>query len=339
MECKLLLVDDNPAMIQLMARELSGFGELRFATRGELALQQVRGWHPDLILLDAEMPGMDGFQVCETVKADPELRDIPVIFVTGHDTPEAELHGLDVGAVDFIAKPISEPLLVARVRTQLRVKALTDELRRIATIDALTEVANRRSFDAVLEREWARGRRDGQPISLLLIDVDHFKRYNDRYGHPAGDTCLHAVAQALRRHLLRPADFVARYGGEEFAVLLPQTDDDGADLVAQRLLEAVSSLRIAHDGSDVAPHVTVSIGIASHLPASPGACAEATPPRPGAADGAGHLDLLRSADQALYAAKRAGRARRDHAGRDPVGPARDAADALATAGELATAAG
>ena len=109
MECKLLLVDDNPAMIQLMARELSGFGELRFATRGELALQQVRGWHPDLILLDAEMPGMDGFQVCETVKADPELRDIPVIFLTAKAEMEDEQLGFELGAVDYISKPISPP--------------------------------------------------------------------------------------------------------------------------------------------------------------------------------------------------------------------------------------
>lgn len=150
MNSKILLVDDDPGMIQVMARILSGLGQLCFAMNGAAALQQAREMVPDLILLDAEMPGMNGYQVCEALKADPALAHVPVIFVTGHSGQDHELKGLEIGAVDFLAKPISEPLLLARVRTQLRVKHLTDELQRIWTVDALTETMNRRAFDDAL---------------------------------------------------------------------------------------------------------------------------------------------------------------------------------------------
>ena len=256
----LLLVDDDPMMIQVMGRALSGLGRLRFATSGEQALRQMADAAPDLVLLDGEMPGMSGFAVCALMKRDPALAHVPVIFVTGHSSTAHELHGLEVGAADFIAKPISEPLLVARVRTQLRVKALTDELRTVASTDALTEVDNRRSFDAALGREWKRARRSGQPLSLLMIDVDHFKRYNDHYGHTAGDACLRAVAQVLKSAMLRPTDLVARYGGEEFAVLLPDTDRRGAEHVAQRIAERLAWLAVPHADSPTAPCVTASIG-------------------------------------------------------------------------------
>ena len=180
----------TPRTIQLLGRILSELGNLRFATSGEDALRLARESAPDLILLDAEMPGMSGFEVCEALKADPALADVPVIFVTSHSEPAFEVSGFELGAADFIAKPVSAPLVLARVKTQLRVKRMADELRRIATIDVLTGVANRRRFDESLEREWRRARRSGDPLALLMIDVDHFKLFNDRYGHPAGDACL-----------------------------------------------------------------------------------------------------------------------------------------------------
>lgn len=304
----ILLVDDNPGMIQLMGRILSGVGQLRFATSGAAALQQIRDVPPDLVLLDAEMPGMSGYQVCEIMKADPALRDIPVIFVTGHSAPEFELKGLEIGAVDFIHKPISEPLLMARVKTQLRVKRLTDELRRIGTIDPLTEVANRRSFDAALAREWKRGLRAGDPISLLMIDVDHFKLFNDRYGHPGGDTCLRSMGQLLRSTSLRPADTVARYGGEEFALLLPQTPRAGAQHLAHRVLDAVESLAIPHEASPTARHVTVSIGVGCYDQDSSCWVETSSDSRFGHIMPAKAADLVLSADKALYAAKAGGRA-------------------------------
>jgi len=319
MNSHILLVDDDPGMIQLMGRILSGLGHVHFATSGQAALQHMRAAAPDLVLLDAEMPGMDGYQVCAAMQADPALRDVPVIFVTAHSGAEFELKGLQIGAVDFIAKPPSEAMLTARVKTQLRIKRLTDELKRMATIDALTEVANRRSFDDALAREWKRCLRMGEPISLLLIDIDHFKLYNDRYGHPAGDACLREVAQTLEGSLLRPADTAARYGGEEFALLLPQTARAGAALVAQRAMAAIHARRIAHDQSPTAPQVTVSIGIGSYDDQCDGWI---TPSPQSRFMGESHVaaaDLVQCADLALYRAKRAGRSRSSSLGIDEVG--------------------
>lgn len=311
MNDNILLVDDDPGSIQLMGRILSGVGNVRFATTGQNALQLAHELPPDLILLDAEMPGMNGFQVCAALKADQALTDVPVIFVTGHSEPAFEVAGFEAGAADFIAKPVNAQLVLARVRAQLRVKRMADELRRVSTIDSLTGVANRRRFDESLTREWLRGRRSGEPLSLLLVDVDHFKLFNDHHGHPAGDACLCAVAQAMVGASLRPTDLVARYGGEEFALLLPQTPRAGAEHIAQRLLDGIETLAIPHAASPTARHVTVSIGIACHdeasacwvEPSQASRCGNELPTRCIAAD------LVEAADRALYAAKGGGRAR------------------------------
>jgi len=309
MDSGILLVDDDPGVIHVMGRILSGMGRLRFATSGTAALSQARELAPDLMLLDAEMPDMTGFQVCEIMKADPALRDIPVIFVTAHSGDDFELRGLETGAVDFIGKPISEPLLLARVRTQLRVKHLTDELRRIATIDALTEVSNRRTFDERLAREWKRCLRSRIPLSLLMVDVDHFKLFNDHYGHQAGDSCLRSVAQAFCSACLRPADLVARYGGEEFALLLPHTPRAGAQLMASRVHTAVALLSVPHETSLTARHVTVSVGIGHYDEQSPSWAELPADHRDEVPPERTPHDLVRCADQALYEAKRRGRAR------------------------------
>jgi len=264
----ILVVDDDLGTIKVMGRILFGIGRLRVATCGEVALRLARDAVPDLILLDAEMPDMNGFEVCETLKTDPVLADVPVIFVTSHGEEALEVTGLDMGAVDFIAKPFSAPLVQARVRTQLRVKHLTDELRRISAMDPVTGVANRRHFNESLEREWLRARHRGEPLSLLLIDVDHFKLFNRRYGHAAGDACLRCVAQALQVACLHPADVVARYGGDTFALLLPQTPREGAEHMARRVLDAAEALDIPHESSTTARHVTVRIGIACYDQAS-----------------------------------------------------------------------
>jgi diguanylate cyclase (GGDEF)-like protein len=306
----ILLVDDDPGAIRLMGQILADVGRLRFATNGAAALRQARAEAPDLILLDAEMPGMDGFDMCRTLKADPLLADVPVIFVTSHSAPEFELAGFELGAADFIAKPVSPPLVIARVRTQLRLKNLTDELRRVSAMDALTGVANRRRFDESLEREWTRTRRSATPLTLLMVDVDHFKLFNDTYGHPAGDDCLHRVAQAMTGTTKRPTDLVARYGGEEFALLLPATSRDGASRLAARVIDAVAALNIAHSASPSASHVTVSIGIACYDDASPCWISPSSERRPPADRIAPDASMLvRAADQALYAAKAGGRAR------------------------------
>lgn len=237
----LLVVDDDPTSIELMAKILAGVGNLRFATNGSDAVRMAREIKPDLILLDAEMPGMSGFKVFDALKADSELAELPVIFVTSHSESPFEVSALEMGAADFIAKPVRASQLLARVKTQLRMKQMADELRRTATTDGLTGVGNRRNFDDMLDREWQRARRQGTALALLLIDVDHFKLYNDRYGHPMGDTCLKRVARSLDGTVRRTADFVARCGGEEFAILLPNTDRDGAVCMAQRALDAIIS--------------------------------------------------------------------------------------------------
>lgn len=307
----ILIVDDNAPLIQVMAPMLAGLAQVRFATSGAAALRQMRQDPPDLVLLDAEMPEMDGFEVCAAMRADTALEAIPVIFVTSHDDLEAELRGLAAGAVDFIAKPVREPLLVARVTTHLRLKHLTDELRRTAQRDGLTGLHNRGSFDQHLSREWQRSLRTGTPLSLVLLDVDHFKRYNDHYGHPAGDACLRAVAAALGGLARRPGDLAARVGGEEFAVLLPNTTPEGAREVAEAICQAIGQLALPHAASLTADHVTVSLGVAGWVP------------RPSPHDGAEHA-LMKRADEALYDAKAAGRNR--------VGPvARTTPDAAAGA--------
>ena len=299
MGVSILLVDDDPGAIQLMGRILADVGKLRFATNGKDALRLARDSAPDLILLDAEMPGMSGFELLRTLKAEPSLADVPVIFITSHSEGGFEVSALDMGAADFIAKPLRSSRVLARVRTQLRMKHMTDELRRTATTDSLTGVANRRQFDESLEREWMRARRSGDPVSLLMIDVDHFKLYNDRYGHPKGDVCLRHVARALLSTCKRPADLVARYGGEEFVILLPQTPRHGARHMAQQVVDDVAAFGILHEDSQTTHHVSVSVGIACFDDAS--ACWQSDSHALRASD------LVQAADKALYSAKQAGR--------------------------------
>jgi diguanylate cyclase (GGDEF)-like protein len=297
----ILLVDDDPGAIQLMGRILADVGKIRFATNGKDALRLARATVPDLILLDAEMPGMSGFELLTTLQAEPSLTDVPVIFITSHSEAGFEVSALDMGAADFITKPLRSSRVLARVRTQLRVKHMADELRRSATTDALTGVSNRRQFDVSLEREWSRARRSGEPMSLLMIDVDHFKLYNDLYGHPKGDICLRGVTQALVSACKRPADLVARYGGEEFVILLPETPRHGAQHMAQHVLDAVAAFGIFHADSQTTHHVSVSVGIGCFDDASACSATEA--------DALCANDLVEAADKALYSAKHAGRAR------------------------------
>jgi diguanylate cyclase (GGDEF)-like protein len=321
-----LLVDDDPIVIHALYKALQGTGVVRFATTGEEALSMARHEPPDLVLLDAEMPGMSGFEVCAALQRDPALTKVPVIFVTSHAGTDFEERGFAAGAVDFIAKPIRPAIVVARARTHLRLKQATDALKVLSSTDTLTGLANRRAFNDALAREWERMLRSAEPIAALMIDVDHFKKYNDLYGHPQGDQCLAAVAQALQAELMRPTDLAARYGGEEFVVLLPSTAARGARALADRVLERLERLAIPHAASDLGQRLTVSIGWSSF----DGDCAlwstgqdlrQGGPPLR-----AGPADLVAAADRALYAAKAAGRAQSQYAALDDV-----AKDRLATA--------
>jgi len=288
---RVLVVDDQPANVQALYQALNADYQVLVATNGEQALVLCKTKQPDLVLLDVVMPGIDGYEVCERLKSCSSTQHIPVIFVTSHDDEEAETRGLGIGGADFIAKPINPAVVRARVKTQLTLKSQSDLLRQMVFTDGLTGVANRRRFDEKLTEEWQRSRRNGSPLSLAIIDVDFFKRYNDHYGHQAGDACLRRVAQALARTLKRPADMLARYGGEEFACILPETASEGALEVGKQLEACVRAERIPHADSTVHGSVTVSVGVAVR--------------QGGGDDTIAHL--LADADQQLYRAKAEGR--------------------------------
>jgi len=284
---RLLIVDDQSANIRVMAEVLRDEYELFFATTGVKALEVATANDIELVLLDVVMPGLDGFEVCQRLKADERTSRIPVIFVTAREEMSDEERGFDCGAVDYITKPIRPPIVRARVRTHLELKQARDLLESMASIDGLTAIANRRRFDVVLSQEWKRAVRSESPISLAMIDVDDFKKFNDSYGHARGDDCLRAVAGVLQSITRRPPDLAARYGGEEFAIVLPDTDAEAMPQLLARLLDGVRELGI----------VTVSAGAVSLIPqrdSDPSAAIEA-------------------ADRLLYEVKRGGRNHAVHA--------------------------
>lgn len=287
-----LIVDDQPLNIRILYETLRDDCTCFMATNGTKALAHCRETPPDLILLDVMLPDISGHEVCRQLKADYTTEGIPIIFITGQLDAADELKGFELGAVDFIRKPVNPVITRARVRTQLTLKRQADLLRSMAGEDSLTGVANRRRFDEELAVSWLQCSRDRQPLSLILMDIDHFKRFNDRYGHPAGDDCLRRVAQAARACARRPRDLVARYGGEEFACILPDTDLKGGLAVASAILAAVQALRIEHRGYGLGGVVTLSLGVACVVPEE-GKAAE----------------LVAAADRQLYDAKAAGRAR------------------------------
>ena len=290
---KVLIVDDAPAKLHTLNAILAGEVDVLFATGGVEALEVARAERPDLVLLDVIMPGMDGYQVCQALKDDPETSAIPVIFVTAMGEVDDETKGLELGAIDYIVKPYSAAIVRVRVRNHLELKRHRDALRDLAAYDGLTGIANRRTFDSYLHREWNRSMRAGASLALILLDIDHFKAFNDHYGHAAGDDCLRQVAAALAGGLKRAADVVARFGGEEFACVLPATDTDGAIAMAEQLRERVAGLDIPHVAAGSVGRVTISLGVAAGVPAP-----DDDP-----------LDLVRMADEMLYRAKRGGRNR------------------------------
>lgn len=293
MNGRILIVDDAMENIQILHHALRDEHDVLFALNGEKALQIAHNQLPDLILLDAVMPGMDGYEVCAALRASAAVRDIPVIFVTALTHPEDETRALEAGAVDFISKPFNSAVVRARVRTQLTIKRQADAMRELTLTDVLTGVANRRSFNEAMDNEWRRCARAEQPLAVIMIDIDHFKNYNDAYGHQAGDHCLQQVAAAMKRCAGRPPDLLARYGGEEFIILLPSVGADGAEVVARRILDEVRGLNLSHSGSSVSDQVTVSMGVAALHPS----------------DDNDPEALIRAADALLYRAKETGRNR------------------------------
>ena len=291
-QANILVVDDSPENLQVISAVLKQDYRVKVAINGERALALATAAEPpDLILLDVMMPGMDGYEVCARLKQNPVTARIPVLFVSSRDDEEDEARGLSLGAIDYIVKPIRPSIVQARVRNHIELKRSRDLLEQLTTQDHLTGISNRRRFDDSLAQEWQRAAREQTPLSLVAIDIDHFKAYNDHYGHPQGDQCLIRVARALATCVTRPTDLVARCGGEEFAGLLPSTDSTGAARLAGQMRAAIEAEGLEHARSPTHPHVTISLGVATVVPQ---------------AEESAQL-LVDLADAALYEAKGAGR--------------------------------
>ncbi len=293
---KILIVDDQPENIRLLMDAVDEQYQVIVAKDGPTAIQRTIQFLPDLILLDIMMPEMDGYAVCSALKANETTKEIPIIFVTAMNDARDEEKGLKLGAIDYIRKPFSLAVVKARIYNHLKLKRKTDMLEKMLCMDGLTEIHNRKGFDETLNRHWRASIRSRSPLSLIMIDIDFFKKYNDRYGHAQGDKCLVQVAQTINDSVKRPQDYVARYGGEEFAVLLPDTEQQGALFIAEKICTAVEALGIAHESSQVGDHVTVSLGAAAMIPNK----------------GDVELSLINLADTALYKAKENGRNRAAH---------------------------
>ncbi len=303
----ILLVDDESMVVRILSRILSDYEPLRFATSGAMALKLARESVPDLVLLDVDMPELSGFEVCKAFKSDPKLAQVPIIFVTGHDSPQLETVGLQLGAADFISKPPHPPVVLARVRTYQRLKMLSDTLRGAVKMDFLTGATTRRQLDKALTQEWLRAQRSAAPLAVLLADIDAFTAYNVEFGEEKGDACLHSIAEALRSVTRRTADVLGRYAGGKFALVLPETDGKGASTIAIRAIEAVDALQIPHCASIGSGHVTISVGAGSRdAPriATRNAGLEGSAQR-WLADGAPD-DLIAAAEHALKRARSAG---------------------------------
>ncbi len=312
---RILVVDDSALMRSMLVKMLKnvGYADVLTAASGAQAFELL-GVTDDsnpaaieLILMDLMLPDTDGIEAIRTLATHERLSTLPVIMVTAMQDSETLRGAFEVGATDYITKPINEVELLARVGAALRLKreidrrekiqkeleAANERLKQISLTDGLTGLANRSHFDQVLQQEWGRAIRNRTPLSLILADVDHFKRFNDTYGHQEGDSCLTGVAAALGECASRSSDLAARYGGKEFALILPDTDIAGARSVGERLLANVTARAIPHGASSVGPIVSVSAGVASLIPSADLSASA----------------LIAAADQALYQAKEAGRGR------------------------------
>ncbi len=295
---QILVVDDSRTQRFVINQYLSPLGcDVVLCESGEDALFQVSELVPDLIILDVEMPGLTGFETCRALRGLLQDHWVPIIYLTARTEPKDIVEGLNVGGDTYISKPVHEEVLTAIVKAMLRVSTNQIELMQanqkldeVAHYDVLTQVMNRRGYEDMFERLWKDHQRKKSPLTIMMMDIDQFKTYNDGYGHIQGDQCLRQVAQTLKGALKRPIDILARYGGEEFVVLLPGTDEEGAMNVANRFIEAMSQANLPHEYSDTKPFVTVSIGMAQVR-----------------FDTEDKKQVLERADKALYHAKESGR--------------------------------
>lgn len=305
-DIKVLLVEDSKVTLRVLSNYLErmGIAPLK-CDSGALAIDIYHRERPDIILLDAQLPDIDGFEVALKIRALEKAEDwTAIIFLTSMDKDEDLARGIEVGGDDYLLKPISEVVLGAKLRAMYRLVEMqrslvkvtqqlneaNAQLLKLSATDGLTGIANRRMYDELALREWRRCERMRKPFSLVMVDVDHFKLFNDKYGHQTGDECLKKVAEQVGRVAPRATDLAARYGGEEFVLVLGETDADGAKWIANRLRVQVSELNIPHYASQ-SRHVTISCGVASVMPN----------------DKVALEVLLKSADHALYQAKKTGR--------------------------------
>lgn len=290
---RILVVDDERINRKVLTDLLQEDYHVIVAKSGEQALQRLNEDPSiDLVLLDVLMPNMNGYAVLNAMKSNPKTKDIMVIFITALSSLDDEELGLKLGANDYISKPFRPSIVKARIENYLQIVRHRKFLEILAERDGLTGICNRRRFDELLQNEWQRSLRENTPFSLIMLDVDYFKRFNDGYGHLQGDSVLKNVAKTIAMQLRRPADVVARYGGEEFVILLPNTGKNGAQLQAEHILQSIADLKIPHNYSDIEKFVSISMGGATRNAKMESA-----------------QDLLSSADAALYDAKQQGRNR------------------------------
>lgn len=313
---RVLLVDDQAIVAEAIRRMLATEDHLEYHYCADpaRAIAEAVEFQPTVILQDLVMPDIDGMMLLRFFRANPVTKNIPIIVMSSKEDPKVKSEAFELQASDYLVKIPDKIELIARVRAhtrsylaqqqrdeayrvlrdlQIELEKKNKELQRLSSLDGLTGIANRRRFDEYLEQEWLRAARGNKTLSLILTDIDHFKTYNDNYGHQGGDEVLRRVAQAIESGAHRPGDLVARYGGEEFAIILPDTEPVGAASVAEAIRQSVERLDIPHGFSTAADHVTLSLGVASIIPREGGLPAT----------------LIEAADEALYEAKHSGRNR------------------------------
>jgi len=306
-----LVVEDNASISMVISRIIKGMGhEVTGAADAELALDLVEANEYHLILMDVELPGINGYEATNKIR---EMLShwIPIIFLSANTEDSYIAKGIESGGDDYLSKPVKPMVLRAKIKAMSRIAEMqkdlatantgltraNEELQRLSCLDGLTSTVNRRGFDSQFEVEWRRSLRESLPLSVMMIDIDEFKGFNDNHGHLAGDDCLKGVAQAISSQLVRPGDLIARYGGEEFAILLPNTDLDGAKNVADRIMQALHKANLSYPESSVSDRSTISLGISCTTQLVPGF------------DKNDRSVLLQYADEALYDAKESGRNR------------------------------
>lgn len=314
--CVVLLVDDQMMVAEGIRRMLEAEPDIEFhyCNDPKKAVDVAAGIKPTTILQDLVMPDIDGMTLVRVYRNHPAVNNVPVIVLSSKENSLDKSEAFSNGASDYLVKPPDKIELIARIRAHSRsylaqqqrdeafralhtlqkeLEIKNAELERLSTTDSLMGIANRRSFDDFIDKEWRRAMREEKQLSVILIDIDHFKAYNDHYGHQGGDNCLRKVAVKLSECLKRGGDMIARYGGEEFVVVLPNTGEQGAIAIAEELRAGIEAMGLNHEYSTIADHVTISLGAASMVPTQRTSVSE----------------LINVADEALYAAKEAGRNR------------------------------